>query len=286
MGRTFKTRGIDRDSLVDFVNARRQKDGGFAFCNPLPSSAPETFYAVHILTGMDSEIPEKAGLLMYLKEKLTAKNIYSIRHALGSLGMLEENAALPEGLSAFLLEKLESAVTGRERAGGFSPGLGNTATYSFEMPNILEKIFYVCESLKMMEREIPGEARSFVERFRRGGGYGVKYPSLKDTYYCASILGSQGLKNRRGLERFIRGHELKSGGFCKRQGSYPPYLEDTFYALSALKTIGSIYRSWPVREYIRKLQNPDGGFRRSIYGGISSLEDSYYAVASLRCLRG
>jgi len=36
--------------------------------------------------------------------------------------------------------------------------------------------------------------------------------------------------------------------------------------------------------YILSLQNRDGGFRRSVHGGISTLEDTYYAIASLNLL--
>ncbi|MEM0303313.1 MAG: hypothetical protein QXI54_09125 [Archaeoglobaceae archaeon] len=38
-------------------------------------------------------------------------------------------------------------------------------------------------------------------------------------------------------------------------------------------------------EFVENLQNYNGGFRRSVYGGISTLEDTYYAISVLKYLR-
>ena len=48
--------------------------------------------------------------------------------------------------------------------------------------------------------------------------------------------------------------------------------------------MGYDYKSDKTVRYVESLQNPDGGFRRSIYLGISTLEDTFYAIASLKML--
>lgn len=78
---------------------------------------------------------------------------------------------------------------------------------------------------------------------------------------------------------FVMKHKC-NGGFSKRHNSYPPYIEDTYYALSILGK----FRDERTVDFIAKLQNKDGGFRRSVYLGISTLEFSYYAVECLKCL--
>ncbi|MBO8179888.1 MAG: hypothetical protein H0Z19_05320 [Archaeoglobus sp.] len=122
--------------------------------------------------------------------------------------------------------------------------------------------------------------RGFVENFRKDGEYGTKDATLKETFYCVSVLG---VKDRR-LIRFVKRFRYREGGYVKSPSSYPPYLEETYYTLSILDIAGQIEPDQETRRYLLPLQNSDGGFRRSPYLGISSLENTFYAVMSLKLL--
>ncbi len=262
---------MDLEGVKRFVLSRRAFDGGFAFCQPLPSSLPETYYAVYVLKALGEDVEEKEELVQFLHSKL-GSDVYSIFYVLKTLSMLREK--LPD-LSDLLDRRLEEAM-GREH-GDLSYEVGITATYSFENPNVLREIYMIVESLRLLGRDV--NVKDFVERFRKNGGYGVGRANLKDTFYAVSVVGGDGK-----VVRFVLEHECDEGGFAKHPHSYPPYLEDTYHALSIFDMLGYDYKSHKTVRYVESLQNPDGGFRRSIYLGISTLEDTFYAVASLKML--
>ena len=267
--------GIDINKLKEYVLSRQNEDGRFAICKPLPSSLPETYYAVYILKSAGIEIPNKEKIVRFLRNNVR-NEIYSIYYTFNSLNVLGE--AIPD-LSDFLLQRLYSALNGQ--SSGNVGGGGITATYSFEMPNVLRKVYIITSSLKLLGEKVPREAKIFVRGLRKGGGFGVSSPNLQETYYSVCILGEDVRDVKNDVIAFVKRLEC-DGGFLKAVNSYPPYIEETFYALSCFKQLGHSYRNKKTVEYILSLQNPDGGFRRSIHGGISSLEYTYYAVASLK----
>ena len=72
------------------------------------------------------------------------------------------------------------------------------------------------------------------------------------------------------------------GGFTEVPYSLPPYLEPTFYALRGLKLLGEKPRYVKSHiQFIRTLQNPNGGFRRSLEMGISNFQNTYRALRAL-----
>lgn len=271
---------IDVDALRNYVLSRRAQDGGFAFCYPLPSSLPETYYAVYILDVLGEKIDDREKLVNYLRSSLKM-NPHSVYFVLKTLDILGEE--LPD-VSDFAIERLRKAM-GRAVATKDVHELesGITATYSFDMPNVLREVYSLVTVLRLLnvECEEMSRAKKFVEMFRKDGGFGVKDPTLEDTYYAISVL-------RRRDEKalgFIMEREWKDGGFSKVPGSYPPYIEDTYFAVESLHVMGVRYRNYRTVRYLASLQNADGGFRRSVFLGTSSLEFSYYAVASLVRMR-
>jgi len=142
------------------------------------------------------------------------------------------------------------------------------------MPNVLREVYSLVNVLRLLDVKCDElkKAKDFVRMFERAEGdakgFGVKIPNLEDTFYCVYVLSE-------------RDDEWKDGGFSKVPESYPPYIEDTFFAVESLHLMGERYRNVKTIRYISSLQNADGGFRRSVYLGTSSLEFSYYAVKSL-----
>lgn len=189
---------------------------------------------------------------------------------------------LPD-MSDFLYLRINEAVN-RGQSSEIHSEIGTTASYSFQLPNILRGIYLAANSLNLLGKEVPDEAKNFVEDLKKDdGGYGTLSSNLEEIYYCVSILNGK-VNRKEKLITHILTYECHSGGFNQTPESYPPYIEQTYYALSALKLLGREYGNEKTVSYICSLQNPNGGFRRSIHGGISSLEYSYYAIASLNCI--
>ncbi len=264
---------INLEKLKKFVLGRQNEDGGFCFCKPLESTLPETFCAVSILKALRCTIPKKERLIEFLKRNLR-RSTYSIYYTFKTLDALGIQPPRDyEEWIVFKLRSLTKAVSEVELRSG-----GITATYQFDLPNVLKDVYALVESLKTLGKKVPEEIVTFVNGFRRCEGFGINSPNLKDSFYAVSIVGCTD-----GLIDFVMRHRC-DGGFSKRPNSYPPYLEETYYALSILKLCGVDYRDYRTYDFIVSLQNKDGGFRRSIYLGVSTLEFSYYAVECLKCL--
>lgn len=263
--------------LKNFVISRRVDDG-FAFCNILPPTLQETYHGIYILKSIGVKISNKEKIVEFLINNLK-KEVYSIYYVFNSLYLLEEK---PPDMYDFLLQRLDDAVNRTNKDTNLEKGI--TATYSFEMPNVLREIYLITNSLKLLGKEA-NKAKRFVKKFKKGfgnsTGFGTKSANVRETYYCISILDGEVDKD---VISFIKQHECKVGGFTKIPNGYPPYLEETFYALQCFKILNYNYFSNKTLNYILSLQNQDGGFRRGIHGGISTLEDTYYAIASLNVL--
>ena len=225
-------------------------------------------------------------LIEYLKSSLKNET-YSIFYVLSCLKMLNEpDRELLNELSSkksFMKKRIQSIVQNFKERAELMGEMGTLATYSFESPNVLRELYFLVSSLRLLESFEPGKSLlEFVSRFRKDCGFSSRSDAnLRDTFYCVSVTkGKIGEKEK--VIEFILSHECENGGFTKSAGGFPPYLEDTYYAIGSLKILGSRYTSRKTALFIASLQNPNGGFRRSIHGGISSLENSFYAISCLR----
>jgi hypothetical protein len=87
--------------------------------------------------------------------------------------------------------------------------------------------------------------------------------------------------------RWIRGCEYPSGGFARAPKDFDGYLilENTYFGLGALGILGvGVLHHSQNLEVISKFQNGNDGFRRSIFLGISTFEDTFYALSCLNML--
>lgn len=179
--------------------------------------------------------------------------MYSIYYVFNSLHLLGEDLSnLPNfvELGDFLLQRLDGALNRINRDLSLERGI--TATYSFEMPNVLREMYFVANSLSLLKKDT-SKAKKFVKKFRKNGGFGTKSANIKETYYCVSVLGKDN-KNEKDVVSFIKQHECKIGGFTKIPNGYPPYLEETFYALQCFKILNYDYSSYKTLNYILSLQ--------------------------------
>lgn len=258
------------ERLKRFVLERETRGGGFSFCYPLPASTPETFYAIYILKSIGKDIPNLEEHRRFVVSKLReAKSVSPIYLLLKCHEILDIGIENRGNLEKYLMKKFDSISHGGR---GLSRELGTTATYSFEMPTFLENLTYIVKSLIIIQ------SRKNSKYFIKRDAILSSVRDLRSAYFAVSLLE----KGADRLREFILQHQLPGGGFSKTPGSSPPYLEDTFYALSSLHRLETEPEETHYR-FLKKLQSR-GGFRRSIYGGIPTFEDSYYAVASLKIL--
>ena len=267
---------VNLRAVLRYVEERRHEDGGYCFVSLLnETNINDTYYAVKIYDLLGIEVPEQEKTIEFLYNSLKPQQaVVAISMAIEGLAILGAKDLAEEGLS-LVFEKY------RPLEGKFAVGLGGSEEFGTATP--LEATYWVLRAFRVVDHKIsPGEKekiKEFIESFRKGEGYGVTQATTTMTYQAIFALNSLGYGTPK-TSHFRRCEVY--GGFTEVPYSLPPYLEPTFYALRGLKLLGEKPRY--VKEhvnFIRALQNPNGGFRRSLEMGISNFQNTYRALRVL-----
>jgi len=272
-------RFINADSLIRYIEERRHEDGGYCFVSVLnDTNVSDTYYAVKIYNLLGIEFPEPEKTVEFLSNTIQPQTaVVAIAMALEGLALLEARDLAREKNDIVFTKynPLEDK---------FAVGLGGSEEFGTATP--LEATYWVVKAFDAISIKFnPDEReaiREFIMKFRNGNGYGVKQPTTTMTYQAIFSLRKLGYRPPRSPH--FRNCELCGdwGGFTEVPYSLPPYLEPTFYAARGLELQGET-PSCPRRHiwFIRQLQNPNGGFRRSLELGISNFQNTYRALAVL-----
>lgn len=120
------------------------------------------------------------------------------------------------------------------------------------------------------------------------GGFGSPKSDILETYYALESLKTIGmsLNNMKSeIIDFTQNCQTSDGGFTFVPGIYPPYIEPIYAGIRIHDLMDkSPEKQDKLVEFVKKLQNKDGGFRRSKYIGISELEYTFKALYVLKSL--
>lgn len=271
-------RFINADLPIRYIEERRHEDGGYCFVSVLnDTNVNDTYYAIKIYNLLGIEFPEPEKTVEFLSNTIQPQT------AVVAIAMAFEGLAIL-GAEDVAMEHLDIVFTkNRPLEGKFAVGLGGSEEFGTATP--LEATYWVVKAFKAIGYEFSTDEkesiRAFVMKFRNGNGYGVKGPTTTMTYQALYTLRTLGYRPPKSPH--FRNCELcPRGGFTEVPYSLPPYLEPTFYAARGLELQGEA-PSCPRRHvwFIRQLQNPNGGFRRSLELGISNFQNTYRALAVL-----
>ncbi len=270
-------RFISIGKVLEYIGERRHEDGGYCFVSVLDdTNVNDTYYAVKTYDLLNIEIPGKDRTVEFLEKAIQPQTaVVAIAMALEGLAIL--------GAPDLAREHVEIVFTKyNPLEGKFAVGLGGSEEFGTATP--LEATYWVVkafssigESFDTEERE---RIRDFIMAYRKGTAYGVRDPTTTMTYQALYSLRALGYRPPR-TDHFKRVELCGDwGGFTEVPYSLPPYLEPTFYGARGLELSGQL-PDCPRRHihFIRQLQNPNGGFRRSLELGISNFQNTYRAVA-------
>ena len=281
-GREVSNRsGVDlrRELLMararDYVLARQNQDGGYAFAQGLESNAQDTFYGLAILRLLNSELPRVEHTLRWLRSFPT-RDLYALYYSSEALRICGEP----------IDDNLADRVLSLRRSDG---SFGSTEV-DVEATSELVSTFMATELLRQLGRSGKMDATIgwLLDRQNEDGGFGAGHRSnIRSTFHAISSLNNLGypVRSMRNTLEFIRSCELPSGGFSVVPGVSISCLEDAHYGLSLLEMVGErgLYPENTVA-LVYSCQNSNGGFRRSPSLGISTFEDTYFALQILRKL--
>jgi len=275
----------DLKELVRFVLLRQNKDGGYGFAPKycgleFPSAVSDTFYALAVLDALNQDFLERERTLSYLhgiqSVNGTYDNIAVAFYAVKALEILRKKPARME-FTAQLREALEKT----KWHGGESFSSDYDASSS-----PLKYQYYAAKALRICDFALKMEHGSWVLSPNKDGGFGKGNSDITTTYHALQILSLTGhqIGDFQSTAEFVERCAWVNGGFCAVPNSTPAYLESTYFGIMCCKLLGIPLDKWheeTTLEYIENMQNLGGGFRRSPFMGISTLNNSYLAVKSL-----
>ncbi|AIF69000.1 hypothetical protein PAP_02900 [Palaeococcus pacificus DY20341] len=269
-------RYINVDALLRYVEERRHEDGGYCFVSLLAeTNINDTYHAVKIYDLLGLDVPNKDETVEFLYNSIKPQQAtVALAMAVEGLAILGAKDLAKEKLG-LLFEKYNPIE------GKFAVGLGGSEEFGASTP--LEATYWVLKALSALDYELDDEVKNsikeFINGFKKREGYGVKQPTTTMTYHALSSLSRLGFEVQK--TNLFKECEVY-GGFTEVPLSLPPYLEPTFYAIFGLELIGDAPTYIRAHiNFIRALQNSNGGFRRSLEMGISNFQNSYRALKSL-----
>ena len=259
--------------ILEYVTSRQNVDGGYNFCQGVESGGQDTYYALAIFNLLDIPAPKVEMTVKWL-QKVPADNISSHFYGIKSLTRCGE--------------KIDDELVNRVLALRKSHGGFGEVDVDIEAYSEFDTTFRATEILRELNISIDPEPtiRWLLKYLNPDGGFAAGgYSNLISTFHAVACLYNLGylVKELHRTLRFVRSCEEYGGGFTSGPDTTSPYLEDTYSGVLILDLMGEkcVYPE-ATRKLVLGLQNSNGGFRRSVWGGISTFEDTYYALSILR----
>jgi len=156
----------------------------------------------------------------------------------------------------------------------------------------LEIIYLMTTVLRVVGIELPDCINECVLAFQNEDGSFGRYRSdIMSTYYALetlNLINPDLINSQDKIMDFSTNCQTDEGIFAYTPLSYPPYIESIYAGIRIYEILNYPLEHWSNRDevinFVLKLQNADGGFRRSYFIGISELEYVYRALYILKSL--
>jgi len=265
--------------VIRYIEMRQNEDGGYSFARGAESSAADTYYGIQVLKILGAEPKNVAKTIDFMKnlqhEDGSFDSVYVAYYVANTLSELGAKPQRP--LKPFIIS-LQSPH------GGFG-----AVEADLESPSELEVTYLSLELLRLVEHDLSFEKTKdlILARHNDDGSFGkYGYSRLGATYHALASLRLLGfdLNTLSRTEKWLRSCEIPSGGFRTSPSEwFDPYfiMDDIYFGVKCLAVLGRTCR-FPSQtlDLIAKFQNDNGGFRRSIFLGISTFESTYHAISA------
>ncbi|MGQ9550832.1 MAG: prenyltransferase/squalene oxidase repeat-containing protein [Candidatus Bathycorpusculaceae bacterium] len=262
--------------IENYVVRRQNDDGGYAFAQGLDSNAQDTYYGLAILDLLKRPFPRVEETIRWLRNFVPDSH-YAHYYVAKSLKLCGDKP------HRSLMDFLRSLKISRGEFG--------TVDVYVEVASEFQFVSMVTELANMVGFEIDREKTTnwLLSYQNKDGGFAAhRRSNLNSTYHAVASLFNLGysVKSLKGTLEYVRSCEKPFGGFTVVPRSITPYMEHTYYGVSTLTLLGE-QAKYPEKtaESVLKCQNSNGGFARSDLG-ISTFEDTFYAVSILQMIRG
>ncbi|UNQ73792.1 prenyltransferase/squalene oxidase repeat-containing protein [Infirmifilum sp. NZ] len=253
---------VNLRAAVEYVLSKRGSDGGYLFYQYLDmfeSSAEDTYFALATLKALGVDPPDREKTVRFLRSRQLEDGSYrSVEvayYAVKALSLLGETPTDPEGAASFLRRSLaqllarpdlEPTIINEEEQEGDGPLKSKDAT------------------ALLTPADMPSAADEIA----------MSVVALKALGYDLAGLEEP-------VASFLLALRKSDGGFGARDVS----VESTYRVLEALHALNRLPQDLePTLGYLRRSENPEGGFSASPYTKSNFIEHLYFGLTSLRIL--
>jgi hypothetical protein len=262
---------VEQKQTIRYITDRRCASGDYCHYRLDEPNAADTFFALDTLRLLGALEPDPATDDFLLRMQ-KADGGYPTFYA-----------------GAFVLRSL--ALIGREPSIDPRPWLHSmnavpgTGERPVESVSAFERTCVHLELCRILEIRPNAHLREDVLRLLHAhrhpdGGFGHPRSSLIETAHALAIMDVLGEPSGRfGIERFLLRCEDPSFGYLNIPGTTPAFLEHLAAGAECAALTGHPPR-FPERclAFIDECRNGNGGYSRSIFGGISTLENTWLAI--------
>jgi hypothetical protein len=271
-------RRIRIDKLLRYIQERQNEDGGYSFARGAESSAADTYYGIQALKVLGAEPKNVAKTIDFMTRLQHEDGSFdSINVAYYVVRTLDELGAKPHRAFKGFVVSLQATH------GGFG-----VLEADIESPSELEATYHSLALLRPVEHNLSFAKTKDVILTRKkpdGSFRGSGYSRLGATYHALASLSLLGfdMTTLRGTEEWVWSCEIPSGGFRTGPESHDPYfiMDDIYFGAKCPDVLRKNCR-FPSQtlDLVARFQNENGGFRRSIFLGISTFESTYHAISA------
>ena len=268
-----------RDRVLQYVMDRKCRDGGFCFYRLEEPNGLDTYSALSVLNLLGVPIHDKKTVA-FLQEMQNGDGSYeSVFMAFYSLKSLQLAGREPgRDPWPYILRHIRA-----DRVDGDK--------LPAEVTSVYRRMAFLVDLYVTFKRNndplVEKNLLDFVLRFQNEDqGFGYRQSTLGETARALRMLTwlSYPVQKLSVLD-FIRQCETPACGFTDIPDTSLSYLEYIHAgAMAAFLTGYRIRYLDQCTDFIRSCQNRTGGFSRAMHGGIATLEDTFYAIQSLKLL--
>lgn len=245
---------------LEFVHGREHDNGGFTLYEGIPDTK-NTYYGVLTLKLLGIE-PENMDKTIEWVEYLQRGRMFGLKGLFYRVNILKLLNREPE-----LNEKYFERLRSKEK-----------------FPS-MEMAFVHTSILKTLGYECYDNVSNWINSHQtKEGGFGVGKSDITQTCYAVeslNMIDPSLIHYEDNIIDFV--NTCTAGGvYVYKPQSYPPYVETVYSGVRINHILGNVVEYDKILKFVENLQNPDGGFRRSPYIGISELEYTYKAIYILK----
>jgi hypothetical protein len=268
-----------RSRVIRYVLERRCRSGGFCFYKLEEPNGSDTWFALSILDLFHDEFEDEATIA-YLRAMQhpdgNYDSIYSAYYSIKSLSLM--GAAPKEDPRSYLVKHL-----GQFRF--------DARKLPAEVISMFKRTSYLVDLCSAAGIDAGTDIRErmidFILSFQNeDGGFGHLRSTLHETSLALGMLQRLGFPpGNLETESFIRLCETPVYGFVDIPRTSLGYLEYVHAGVIASNILAERpHYEVQCADFIRNCQNRNGGFSRTMHGGIATLENTWHGIHALAIL--